>query len=151
MGTRVPCCKTMWSEKSPGSLTSARTTVVSPAHTTARINRSEPERTLFGIMGISATQAVAQVNRESGSTCLHSPVGAPEEHGADCLEDEVGQPENQMWRELRPILQGLTDDDKTVIHEREDQCHRNAGAGFAPVRADAERDANEREADATKG
>jgi hypothetical protein len=56
----------MWSENRPGSLTSARTTVVSPAQATARINRSEPEGTLFGIMGLSATQAVAQVNRESG-------------------------------------------------------------------------------------
>src|SRR5438034_9101306 len=82
---------------------------------------------------------------------LHSSVSTPEEHGPDGLEDKVGQPENQMRREFRPRLQRLADDDEAVVKEREDECHGHAGARFTPVRANAERDANEREANASKG
>src|SRR5258708_23642960 len=81
---------------------------------------------------------------------LNALVRPPEQHDADGLENEIGQPQDQVREPFGPRLQGLAEDKKAVIDQHQHQRHGDAGGGFAAMRPDSQRNANQREPHAGK-
>src|ERR1019366_2557041 len=78
------------------------------------------------------------------------PVRAPEQRRADALKKKIRQPQDQVRIQFRPRRQRSTKHGEAVINRDESQRQRDADVRLAPVDADAERNADQRETEARK-
>ena len=81
---------------------------------------------------------------------LYPPIHFPEQHAADALEEEIWHPHPEVRQQGGIPLERLAKHDDSVVGRHQNQRHGDADVGLAAVRADGQRDADQREADARK-
>src|ERR1051326_6130041 len=96
---------------------------------------------------------LASVNTSfSEPLALETSINSPQHPGAGQLKNEIGHPHQQVGSKLGVSGdQSLADEDKTVIDRNQDQGDGNPDVGFAPMDADAQRDADQCEPETREG